>query len=359
MGKIIRVGIIGFGRSGYNIHAEYLMQIPRKFKVIAVAEPIPDRREIATRELGCDTYASWRSMLRRDDLDLIVVAGPSHQHVRQSLTCLEAGFHVLCEKPLARKVSEVDALIRASKKSKRIMAPFHNSRYDPLFVQIRKLLESGVFGRIVMIKGKRNAFRRRWDWQTLRSHYGGNLLNVGLHQLDQLLVLSGMDIVPAVTCFMDRVLTYGDAEDHVKLLLQKRGYPVVDLEVSSCSIYPQDTFSIYGSRGGLRSKGSTVEWQYFNMKRQSKHALSREPISDANGRPIYCSDNIKWTKKEWKSTEDDNRFCAIGGYYNMLYNALIKGTELSVTLGEVRVEAAIIQECYKQNPVGRMPAADV
>lgn len=359
MGRVIRVGIIGFGRSGRGIHAAHLATSPRRFRVVAVADAMPERRSMAAAECGCETYPDLRGMLLRRDIDLIVNAGPSHLHAAQSLACLEAGFHVLCEKPVARKISEIDALRRAARRAGRVMAAFHNSRFFPVYRKVCQVVDSGVLGRLVLIKAQRNVFRRRWDWQTLRSHCGGNLMNVGQHQLDQLIHLAGLRVEPEVTCFMDRVLTCGDAEDHVKLLLRAPGHPVLDLEVSSCCAYPQDTFSVYGSRGGLRARGRLVEWKFFRMEEQTRRVLTVEPLSDALGNPVYCSDDIRWHEKSWQGPDESSFSQTVARYYDMLYRTLTGGAELPVTLDEVRLEVGVVEECLRQNPLSRLPAADL
>lgn len=357
MGKIINVGIIGQGRSGRNIHGEYLKSIPRKFRVTAVADSLADRRQRAIKEYGCEAYASWKGLLKRDDLDLIVNASPTQQHVPLTVACLKAGFNVLSEKPLARKVSEVDKVIRAAKKARRLAAVFQNNRYSPIFQKVKQVIDSGVLGRIVLIKGQASNFKRRWDWQTLRKNYGGNLLNTGSHQLDQLLQLFGTDVMPDVMCTMDRTETYGDAEDHVKMLLRKQGRPTIDFEVSSCCVYQGPPFNVYGTRGGLKAADNMVEWKYYNPAKQPKRRLMTGALSDAKGIPAYCGEQLKWQEKSWKYTGgnpfDETRVA----FYDMLYNTMTKRTRLGVTMQEIRQQVAVIEECHRQNPPGRMPKA--
>jgi len=118
-------------------------------------------------------------------------------------------------------------LIETAEKSGRILAIFQQSRYALYFQQIKKVIKSGVLGRIVQISIAFNGFSRRCDWQTLRRFYGGSLLNTGPHPLDQALHLLNTDKMPEVTCVMDRVNTCGDAEDFVKLLLHTPGKPLI------------------------------------------------------------------------------------------------------------------------------------
>ncbi len=261
--KTLNVGIIGQGRSGRDIHAYSLSKMPEYYNIAAVVDPLKERRNRAKEELGCDTYADYRELLDRTDLDLIVNASPSHLHVPISMDILQSGFNVLCEKPLARRTEEVDALIKAAESSGKLLAVFQQSRFAPAFEKMGKVIESGILGRIVQISIAYNGFfSRRWDWQTLQENNGGNLLNTGPHPLDQALQLFGPDAQPQVTCSMDSANTFGDAEDYVKLLLQGEGRPTIDVEISSCCAYPGYTYNVQGTQGGLRGSTSHLEWKY-------------------------------------------------------------------------------------------------
>lgn len=350
--KVIRVGIIGQGRSGFDIHARHL-RTDRRYKIAAVVDPLADRRTQAEAELGAAAYEDRRDLLRRDDLDLVVNSSPSHLHVPYTLEALAAGHNVLCEKPLARRAAEVDELIAAAKKAGKLLAIFQQSRFAPYFEQVRKVIASGVLGRVVMIRVASNGFGRRWDWQTLQEFNGGNLLNTGPHPLDQALQLFGPGM-PKVTCLMDRCNTYGDAEDHVKLLLTGEGRPTIDLEISSCCAYPPYSYQVYGTRGGLAGTSGEIKWRYFNPKRAPKRELVREPLPNRQ----YCSEKLPWVEKAW--TVPKAKSDLFGGmskqFYRHLYRTLTEGAPLVITPEQVRQQIAVIEECHRQNPMSRLNA---
>ncbi|NUQ01968.1 MAG: Gfo/Idh/MocA family oxidoreductase [Armatimonadetes bacterium] len=347
---VIRVGIIGQGRSGYSIHCAHLRADPR-YQIAAVCDLLEERRQKAAEEFGCETYADYRDMLKRDDLDLIVNASLSHQHVPITLDIINQGFNVVCEKPLARRAAEVDELIAAAKKSGKIFTIFQQSRYAPYFQQVRKVLDSGVLGRIVMVRCAFNGFARRWDWQTLQEFNGGNLLNTGPHPLDQLLQIFGPG-EPQVTCIMDRANTFGDAEDFVKLILRGEGRPTIDLEISSCDAFPLYTYHVHGTRGGLTGNQSGLKWKYFTEEEAPEQKLIREPLPNQ----AYCTEKLTWHEESWEvPKEKTDLFATIsGGYYTDLYKSLTEGAPLRITPEQVRQQIAVIEECHRQNPLSRL-----
>lgn len=361
----IRVAIIGQGRSGRNIHAQYLINDSR-YQIVAVADFLKERRERAMKEYKCDAYADYHELFKRKDVDLIVNSSFSHMHAPITLEVLRAGFNVLCEKPLASRVADVDKLIAASKKARRVFAIYQQSRFAPYFQQVQKVIKSGVLGRIVQVSIAFNGFSRRWDWQTLQEYNGGNLMNTGPHPLDQALQLFG-EGAPDVFCRMDRVNTVGNAEDHVKLILSGTGHPLIDLEISSACAYPCFTYNVYGSRGGLKGNQSSIEWRYFKPGEARKLKLVKTPISSPEGLPAYCDgaspDKLKWHADAWPVSAQPDRKPAGSGYtaaqpsadmaasyYTMLYNTLTKRKPLVVTPEQVRRQIAVIEECRRQNP---------
>ena len=347
--KVIRVGVIGQGRSGYDIHVDHLRK-DKRYKVVAVADPLERQRADAVRELGAEGYAKHGDLLARDDLDLVVNSTPSNLRVPVALEAFKAGHNVLCEKPLARTVKDVDKMIRAAKRAGKLLAIYQQSRFAPYFQQVRKVIDSGVLGRIVMIKCAFNGFARRWDWQTLQENHGGNLLNTGPHPMDQVLQLFG-DGMPKVKCIMYRANTWGNAEDHVKVLLTGKGHPTIDLEISSCAAYSPYTYLVYGTRGGMIATQRDASWRYFNPKKAPKQKLIRTPLE---GR-VYCREKLPWVEKTW--TVPKARAHLFGTmakqFYSHLYATLAEGAPLVITLEQVRRQIAVMEECHRQNPLSK------
>jgi scyllo-inositol 2-dehydrogenase (NADP+) len=349
--KKLKVGIIGQGRSGRDIHAFSLGKLTDRYTIAAISDPLEERRQRAKKEIGCDTYGDYKELFGRNDLDLIVNATPSHLHVPISLECLDNGFSVLCEKPLARRASDVDKLIDASIKSGKTLAIFQQSRYSPVFQQIRNIIKSGKIGRVVQVSIVYNGFARRWDWQTLQEKNGGNLLNTGPHPVDQALQLFGTDIMPKVTCLMDRANSFGDAEDYVKLILSGSGRPTIDLEISSCCAYPGENYKVQGTLGGIKGSSDHLDWRYYKPDEAPAQHLVIEPLTKADGTPAYCGEELKWYEESWDLGKNTDLFNTMAGqFYTMLYNTLTNGEPLKITPQEVRQQIAVMEECFNQNP---------
>ncbi len=354
--KKLNVAILGQGRSGWKIHGVSVLNAPEKFNPAAIVDPIESRREKAAARYGknIDTYADYKEILDRKDIDLVINATPSHRHVETTLDLFAHGFNVLCDKPLARTAGEVQLLIDAAKKNNVGFYIFQQSRFAAYFTEIRKIIESGVLGRIVQISISFNGYSRRWDWQTVQAFNGGNLLNTGPHPMDQALQLFG-DGYPEIKCFMDRVNTFGDAEDYVKVILSGKGKPVIDVEISSCKAYNPFLYNIQGSKGGLTATMDTVNYKYFKPEECEEQHLIKEPLEDEAGEPTYCFENIKWHEKEWKlDTEKFGTFALMTGkYYDMLHAHITEGTELVVTSEQVKKQIKVIEECHRQNPLSK------
>ncbi|MBQ7179356.1 MAG: Gfo/Idh/MocA family oxidoreductase [Victivallales bacterium] len=347
MDKKIRVGIIGQGRSGRNIHVAALRRplMREKFEIAAVTDLIPERCNETKAEFpACTVYPDYKAMLQDKSLELIVNASFSYMHVPISIEALKAGFHVLSEKPLAGCVADVDAVGAAAKEAGRVFAVFQEARFDSTFNKVMEICNSGVLGRIVMARFTRNNFARRWDWQTLREYTGGAFLNTGSHSLDQALKLFG-DVMPdKMLCSIQRVNSFGTAEDHIKLLFTKPGHPTIDYEVTSCAVFSPPRYQIYGEFGGLTANPGTIEWKYYKPEEAAPQHLIKEPLPERK----YCSEKLEWFENSWKDTGSRGADWMGEKLYMNLYDAIRNGAPLVVRLEDVRRQIAIIEECIKQ-----------
>ena len=352
--KKLNVAIIGQGRSGRDIHGAFFHTDTERFQVVAVVDELEDRRARAAEELHCDTYATYQELFNRTDIDLVVNASFSYQHAPITIDLLNHGFHVLTEKPCARTPEEVQEMMDAAEKNKRMFAIFQQSRFAPYFEQIKSVLASGVLGRMIEIKVRFNGYARRWDWQCCQEFLGGSLYNTGPHPMDQALnLLDYYDGEPHVFCKMDRVNTFGDAEDFVKVIITAPDRPLIDLEISSCDAYTGDIYQIQGSRGGLRGNATHLEWRYFKEEEASKQTLIKTPLKNEEGLPAYCSEKLNWTEDSWSVKEAGTFTDATKKLYDMVYDHLVEGKPLTVTPAQVKQQIHVMNRCHKQNPLSR------
>src|SRR5215218_7474673 len=114
---VVNVGIVGLGRSGWDIHALTLAKLKSSFRVAAVTDNQPDRCREAIQKLGGRAYPDLPALLDDPDVELAVIATPSHVHADQAIAALERGKHVVCEKPMALSVADADRMIAASQRA--------------------------------------------------------------------------------------------------------------------------------------------------------------------------------------------------------------------------------------------------
>ncbi len=356
----IKVGIIGQGRSGRNIHRhlfENFAPLQERFDVVAVADPIPERCVNSNGKANpeCRHYADYKELLNDKDVELIINCSRSHKHTDISIEAMEAGFNVICEKPLAGKVSDVDRVLEVQKRTGKFFAVFQQARFRPLFDKICEVIKSGDLGKIAMVKVGYHSFGRRWDWQTIQKLNGGELLNTAPHPLDQMVALwdlFGESEPERIFAKLANYNNYGDAEDYVKVVLEGKDHPVIDLEVIKQCLYPFKMYQVYGSNGSLVADGNVVEWKYYKPAEAGTHEVQINTLEDENRLPVFGGEKLNFYTSKWESPESGSTFDDWGvRYYCNIYDAFTKGEPLTVKLSQVRRQIAIIEECHRQNPL--------
>ena len=348
------MGIAGLGRSGYPLHARWLHAVPQRFKIVAVCDELPGPRREAEREFGAVAYRTHRELLRAGGCDVFVNALPSFLHVPATLDALRAGCHVVCEKPVAPRAADAERLMAEAKRTGRLLAPFHNSRFFPFFRKIRDLIGSGKFGELVFVRINWSDFGRRWDWQTLQRYQGGGLRNAGSHLMDHALTLFGDREAPRVFARMSCHNPFGaDADDFANVILYGKRSPTVEVVVSRYQAYPQGgQCDVSGQYGGLSGGVEAVKWKYFDPRRAPKRKLMKGWAEKRQ----FCHEELPWVEGEWKQPAEaaTNPFLYNSRlFYENFYDAFARGGKLEVTMEQARRQVAAIEECWRQNPLPR------
>ena len=343
----VRVGIIGQGRSGWGIHANYIRGVPRLFKVVAVADLIPDRVAQSAAELGCRAYPDAESLIADPDIDLVVVSTYNHTHAKYATMALNAGRHVLCEKPFGLTVADVDAMIAAAKANGRVLAPFQQRRFEPDFQKVKEIVDSGVLGKIVHIRIAWHGFGRRWDWQTSRAYAGGNLNNNGPHPLDHALELFG-PAEPEVWAEAGGYLRSGDAEDHLKFILHAAGSPTVEVELTSIWAYPQERWAVAGTRGGLHGTTRRLEWKWVDFDSMPARPLDMNSTPDRS----YNHETLEWNTASWDAPGSEENAGPgapppvndVATFYEAFHRTLTEGAPLIISAEAGRRRVATMEK---------------
>jgi scyllo-inositol 2-dehydrogenase (NADP+) len=342
----VKTGIVGLGRSGWDIHARLLGSLPDHFQIVAVSDFDENRRAEAKTRFNCRTYTTLEELLADKEVELAVIATPNHLHAPNAIAALKAGKTVVCEKPMATSLAEADAMIAAARKTGAKLAIFQNRRYFPDFLQIREVIQSGKLGRIFEIKISWYGFSRRWDWQTLKQFGGGTLNNTGPHALDMALQLFGPASEPEVFCQLDKILTLGDADDHAKVIIRAPGAPLLDIEISSACAYPVPTWLVMGTQGTLTvMPDGKISWKYFKPQELTPRTIDTKPTPDRS----YNRDDIKLYEETW--SPDQYQGPGEAGYYLDIYKTVRRNAPVAVTPESVRRMMYVLEKCHQQCPL--------
>ncbi|MGI6207961.1 MAG: Gfo/Idh/MocA family protein [Anaerolineae bacterium] len=344
----VAVGVVGLGRAGWDIHVRTLQSpvIAGKFRLAAVTDPIEGRMAEAAELTGCRTHRNLEALCADPEVELVVVATPSHLHAEHSVDAMRAGKHVLCEKPMAISLAEADQMLEVQRQTGRVLTFDQEMRYEPNFLKVQEVLASGKLGRVFLICIAYHRFSRRWDWQTLKAFGGGMLNNWATHLVDMGLLLFG-EGEPEVFSVLENTPLYcgGDAEDTVKVMLRGEGKPTVDVEITYGCAYPQDRWLVLGTQGTLTGSATSLRWKYIDPELLPPRQVSAEPTPDRS----YNREEITWYEESWECPRN-----VPDGYeklYLDLYATLRQGAPLAITPESVRRQIAVLEECRRQSPL--------
>lgn len=252
MSRIIKVGIVGLGRAGIGMHSSELAQYPDRFAIAAACDHAKERLEnLPERFKGAKLYTDYSEMLHDDNVELVSIATRHPEHVPMALQALEAGKYVNIDKPYALNNREMAQLAEADKKYPGRIFLRHNRRYEAPFQKAMKLIATGVLGEINTVKLYRSVgFCRRNDWMTMTEFGGGLFTNWGPHIIDQALQFLDSPVVD-LWANIRSIISIGDGDDHIKLLLKAANGRVADIEISGAHALPGRELEIQGSRGTL------------------------------------------------------------------------------------------------------------
>ncbi len=247
----IRVGLVGYGLAGSVFHAPLIASAEGlSLAAIVTSQSGKVKRDYPAVEVA----PTFESLLERNDIELLVVATPNVTHHDFARRALEAGKHVVVDKPFVIHAAQADDLIELAKSQRRVLSVFQNRRWDNDFLTIRSLLKSGLLGDITTYEAHYDRFRPavndRWREQPLPG--SGTLYDLGAHLIDQALFLFG---TPETVWADVRPQRQGaQVDDYFHMAL---GYPQrrVILHAGSLVRETPPRFQLHGSKGSFLKYG--------------------------------------------------------------------------------------------------------
>jgi predicted dehydrogenase len=197
--------VIGAGNRGADAYVPLLLDEPSLGRIVGVADPDPTRRSafaVAHGLEGGACFDDWRALLDGPArADFALVSTPDALHYGPAMAALEAGYHVLLEKPMATSEDECEALVRAAARHGRLLQICHVLRYAPLYRGLKSVLDSGEIGDVVTIQHSENVGYWHYAHSYARGHWRNRaesspmILAKSCHDMDLLLWFAGADPV--------------------------------------------------------------------------------------------------------------------------------------------------------------------
>jgi len=236
----IRVGLIGCGNIGAAGHLPAYDHIPEA-ELVAVCDAVEDLAQSAADRSGAMVYTDYQQLLEREDINMVDICLPTYLHAQVAVAAMQAGKHVLCEKPMAHSLEAADSMIKAAAKTGLRLMIGQVRRFDQRYTSIKEQLDTGKVGRLVFI---RRAERQSlpfppdaWQWDPQRG--GGVILDIGVHATDLFRWYFGREAVEvyAVAKSVREAAIAAGSYDHAFILCKFEGGGTGFAEVSWA--YPQ------------------------------------------------------------------------------------------------------------------------
>jgi len=329
----LNIGIIGCGRIAQR-HAQHINDNPN-LNLIAACDIIKDRVDHLANAYSAMSYLSLSDMLANEKcLDLISICTPNGLHAEHAIHSLNAGKHVLCEKPMAINLRDCGLMINAAERANKRLFIIKQNRFNPPVIAVKKLLDEGSLGQLYSIQlncfWNRNPHYYANSWKGSMNIDGGTLYTQFSHFIDLLYYLIG-DI--------QNVKAYGANFHHQGIIeFEDTGVAIlrfyngvigtINYTVNSYEKNMEGSLTIFGEKGTVKIGG-----QYLNELDYSN--IEGLEISDL---PKGNSPNSYGDYQGSMSNHDK--------IYENLVDALLKGSSISTNMFEGMKTVEIIQKIY-------------
>jgi predicted dehydrogenase len=259
---MIKFAIIGCGRIAQR-HAEHIAKVG---KLVAICDIVAEKADALANQYGAKAYYDIIELLSAEkDIDVVSICSPNGLHAMHSILSLNAGFHVLCEKPMAISASDCGKMIQAAEKANRRLFAIKQNRFNPPVAAVKKIIDEGKLGNILSVQlscfWNRNNEYYENSWKGTADLDGGTLYTQFSHFVDLLYWMIGdIDEVFSYTsnCMHKDIIDFEDT-GVVILKFQNGVLGTINYTVNSFEKNMEGSLTIFGEKGTVKIGG-----QYLN-----------------------------------------------------------------------------------------------
>ncbi|WP_102795572.1 oxidoreductase [Bowmanella denitrificans] len=247
----INTAVIGFGLSAKVFHLPFI-QASAQFSLRAISSSQTEAVRQQYPDVMC--FNDAETLIAQAQAELVVITAPNQAHFSLAKQALEQGKHVLIEKPVTITSEECRQLIELAKRQRKLLAPFHNRRWDGDFLTIMHLIEQNTLGQIKFFESHFDRFRPepQQRWRENKEAGSGILYDLGPHLIDQALALFGLP--QAVTARVLKLRPQAQAVDYFHLQLHYADKEVI-LHADPYQAGPNPRFKLQGTKGSYIKYG--------------------------------------------------------------------------------------------------------
>jgi predicted dehydrogenase len=340
MQEPLDVALLGYGYAGRTFHAPLIASVPGlRLAAVGSGNPAKVRADLPEMDVG-----TVEEVLARPQVDVAVIATPNDTHVDFARRALEAGKHVVVDKPFTLTLAEARELARLAGRTGRQLSVFHNRRWDADFLTVRRLIAGGELGEIVHFEAHFDRYRPevRQRWREAAVPGAGLWYDLGPHLVDQALRLFGPPL--AVYGDLARQRAGAEAVDYAHVLLR---YPRLRVILHAGLLVPGETprFTLHGTLGSYVKYGLDTQ----------EDALKQ---GEAPGGPGWGSDARDGALTTWRNGTPHVRAVATErgdyrAYYAALRDAVLGRGPNPVPVEEAVVVMAVLELASESAAAGR------
>ena len=322
MERKINTALVGFGMTAKVMHAPFLA-VSNQYHVTTVVE----RHKSESKQMFPDAQIvrSLDELLQRDDVELVIITTPNESHFTYAQQALQAGKHVVLEKPFTITAADADQLVQTAKQTRKILSPFHNRRYVADFRTMQGLLQQNLLGDVHTFEGHFDRYRPQPKpnaWREEAKPGSGILYDLGPHLIDQALCLFGLPQTITADVRLQRSFSVVDDAFDIKL---DYGFLQVVLKSGMLVREPGPRYQIHGTLGSFVKWGEDVQEALLKEGAlPNVEAWGAEPEEQYG--LLHTETGGEVVRKQYPSLPGN-----FGLYYQNLYAALVHGAPLRET----------------------------